>query len=156
MQFKRCDQCNNMYAAEMTGLKSRLCRPCAMDCEQAFQKISKFLRHEHTEHHREFCVTDAEQIAQGAKVQAIFVKILFDIGRFESKKDEPVFCKSCSSALTSSERDYCGTCTSTLSRALQNSRLQSAAAAASEEPTPRMHRAAPRTDEKNNRYGLGR
>lgn len=162
MLLRRCENCNQVFSAQISGMMAVLCRPCAMDCDVAYLKIYKFIRDMQADNH-ELCIADMDRIAEGAKVPAVFVRVLYEEGRF-STKDQSTrqSCKRCGAELKEAEKDLCGNCGSNLSRAIHQSKLKyppertASPPPESAPPSPHPPRPLEGGGDDRHKYGLGR
>jgi hypothetical protein len=139
---QHCKHCNKLFAPSPTGMGSVLCRGCAVDCDLSYPKIQKFLK----EH--EFVSTD--QVADGAKVPAVFVLALIRDGRFGEMADVRMqaTCIRCGKELQKAEVSICNPCKVLISHKMRDPVKQPTY-------TPPPKPASKRNDD-GHKYGLGR
>ena len=147
MNPQHCKHCNRLYAPSPTGMRSMLCRGCVVDCDLSYSKIHRYIKD------NEF--VSAEQVADGAKVPAIFVLALIREGRLGDLADVRVesICIRCSRDLQKNEISICNPCKVLMSHKMQS---VSAARPTAYTPPPKPVSASKRSNDDGNKYGLGR
>jgi hypothetical protein len=163
MQLKRCEHCNDIFSAQKTGVTAFLCRPCAMDCEIAYFKVLKLLREEEAQN-RSLAITDLHWISEKTGVVPVFIRVLYETGRFSTEEeaaDPERPCKSCRQVLKAHEKEFCAKCALQLTHAIRETRPDNNAISKKTAPLPQPEGSAGRLpphpdSEPEHRYGLGR
>lgn len=155
MLLNYCKNCNRAYQGKFQGKMALLCRPCAMDCEDAYIKIHRFLKDQPAD--SRFKITDKDKIAEETGIPAIFVLILIREGRFDNfegfSSPKKEVCKSCQQDLKPTEHKICKRCSRKLSNQASSAlnRMSLNAPPPAEEPSEQGGSTGRTT-----KYGLGR
>ena len=119
MLISRCQNCNRMFSPESSGRYAVLCRPCAMDCDVAYVKVYQYICDKKYKEGIHLTRAHVHRIADESKIPAIFVKVLFDEGRFGKEEDEVaevLNCKRCEKSLAEGEKGMCNACIAAISK----------------------------------------
>lgn len=108
--IKRCEHCQEMFAADLTGMLSIMCRPCASDCEQSYMKVYRYIREKQTQQ-QPVDLRDLKLISEETNVPVLFVRALVENGKFgRVPSEEERHCKKCNISLKDLEKVFCTSC----------------------------------------------
>jgi hypothetical protein len=149
MRINRCQHCNRIFSPESSGKYAILCRPCGMDCDVAYVKVYQLICDKKYKEGLHLTRVHINLIAEESQISPVFVRILFDEGRFGKEDDEATDtnnCKRCEKPLSEGEKGMCSPCIGAISKEV-NKGFDQNKNVTGKKPDPNTPY--------NSRYGLG-
>ncbi len=119
---QRCRNCNTPYDAQTKGKMAVLCRNCALECDEAFNVVHRYLlRRLRLSQSAPF---NLNELTQDTGIPEIYIWLMAREGRFGDKllfENNEHRCKQCYVQLKgSSDREHCSECSKSINQRLKN------------------------------------